>query len=109
MDLSGYKCVWLFVMFDLPVKTAKDRKRYRKFARGLKEYGFTRLQYSVFARFYQSEERAVAHKNVVRAGLPPEGHVRMLIVTDVQFSKMESFFGGKRVELERKPEQLQLF
>lgn len=107
--LSGYRGMWLFAMFDLPVRTKLERKRYAKFRKVLLEDGFSMLQFSVYARYCASEESAVAHRNRVRAALPPEGHVRVLGVTDRQFGKMENFVGKKRRPSEKAPVQLSLF
>ena len=68
--------MWLFAMFDLPVTTAKARKRYAQFRKLLVEQGFSMLQYSVYARYCASEEMAVAYRGRIRAELPPEGYVR---------------------------------
>ena len=59
--------MWLFAMFDLPVTTAKARKRYTEFRKLLLEQGFSMLQYSVYARYCASEEMAVAYRNRIRA------------------------------------------
>lgn len=107
--LSGYRGMWLFAMFDLPVKTAKARKRYTQFRKLLIEQGFSMLQYSVYARYCASEDMAVAYRARIRASLPPEGYVRLLAVTDRQFGKMESFIGEMSKSLERSPSQLALF
>lgn len=108
-DLSGYKCVWLFVLFDLPVDTKQARREYRRFRGCLLDRGFTQLQYSVYARFFGSEERAQPYKKAVRVGVPPNGRVRIFTVTDTQFAKMESYYGKKRESVEEKPEQMLLF
>jgi CRISPR-associated protein Cas2 len=107
--LSGYRGMWLFAMFDLPVTTKNARKRYAQFRKLLLEDGFSMLQYSVYARYCASEEMALAHRDRVRCGLPSEGYVRLLAVTDRQFGKMESYFGEKRQSLESAPSQLVLF
>jgi len=66
------------------------------------------LQYSVYARFFASMERAETfHKNL-KIELPPDGQVRFLPVTDVQFGKMEVYEGKKRIETEKPPDQLLL-
>ena len=96
-------------MFDLPVTTKKARKRYAQFRKLLLEQGFSMLQYSVYARYCASEEMALAHRDHVRGGLPPEGYVRLLAVTDRQFGKMESYIGEKSRSLESPPSQLVLF
>jgi len=40
---------------------------------------------------------------------PPDGEVRLLIITDKQFGRMETFFGKIRAPTERPPEQVTLF
>jgi CRISPR-associated protein Cas2 len=35
MELNGYRIMWLFVFFDLPTDTAKDRKNAAGFRKNL--------------------------------------------------------------------------
>jgi CRISPR-associated protein Cas2 len=107
--LSGYRPVWLFAMFDLPVKTKAQRRRYAQFRKLLLGDGFCRMQFSVYARYCPSEEASAMHRSLVRAGLPDEGQVRILAVTDRQFGKMENFLGKKCTPTEEPPAQLMLF
>ena len=86
--------MWLLVMFDLPVKTKADKRRYSRFRSLLLGEGFSQLQYSVYARAYPSEEAGEPCRNrVTRRRLPECGHVRLLLVTDHQFGKMRTYFG----------------
>ncbi len=101
--------MWLFAMFDLPVDSRRARKRYASFRKALLRAGFSRVQYSVYARFFPSEEAAEAHRSALRACVPPEGHVRFLSVTDRQFAKMEVILGGTEQEAEKPPRQVELF
>ena len=101
--------MWLFTMFDLPVKTPAQKKHHARFRKALLGEGFTMLQYSVYARFCQSEEASEAFSGNLRGLLPPEGRVRMLAVTDRQFGKMRSFIGQKNATIEAVPEQFLLF
>lgn len=96
-------------MFDLPVTTRKARRRYARFRSTLVKQGFSMLQYSVYARYCGSEEAAAAHRRRIRGAVPPEGYVRVLLVTDRQFGKMESYAGKTRKPTEKPPEQLMLF
>ena len=107
--LSGYRPMWMFAMFDLPVKTATERREYAQFRKFLLKEGFSMLQYSVYARYFPSEEASEAHRGYIRAFLPPHGQVRLLGVTERQFEKMDVFFGKKRREVEDPPAQLMLF
>jgi len=106
---SGYSSVWMFALFDLPVVTKQERKAYANFRKLLLDEGFGMLQYSVYARWYRSEESAEAERNLIRSRLPKDGQVRLLVVTDRQFGKMEVFYGKKRKKHEEPPHQLLLF
>lgn len=101
--------MWLVTMFDLPVKTTAEKRDYTRFRNFLLEEGFSRLQYSVYARFCTGEEVANRCRKAVKRELPPEGHVRVLTFTDAQFGKMQVFTGQKRVENEQAPKQVLLF
>ena len=49
--LSGYRLMWMVVLFDLPVGTKKERKAATKFRKFLLDQGFEMSQYSVYMRF----------------------------------------------------------
>lgn len=101
--------MWLFAMFDLPVKTQKERRRYAQFRKALLKEGFTMMQFSVYARYCGSEEASEVHRRHVEACLPPDGQVRLIAVTDRQFGKMQIFYGQKPRSAEKPPAQLVLF
>jgi CRISPR-associated protein Cas2 len=98
--------MWLFAMFDLPVKEAEDRCEYTRFRTALLTEGFTMLQYSVYARYYASEEAAAAQRKFIHGILPPGGEVRLLAVTEHQFGKMDVYREKARGQAESAPEQL---
>lgn len=108
-DLSAYRSMWLFAMFDLPVTSKELRKRYARFRKALLSQGFTMLQFSVYARHCASEETAAVIRKGVQAVLPDEGQVRLIGVTDRQFGRMEVFFGKNRNPSEEPPTQFMLF
>jgi len=108
-ETSGYKGMWLFALFDLPTETKDDKRQYVRFRNGLLKLGFLMLQYSVYARYYQSEEACKTHRKRVKSSLPPRGYVRLLAVTDKQYEKMECFIGKKRHDTEEPPPQMMLF
>jgi CRISPR-associated protein Cas2 len=109
MALSAYRIMWMFVMFDLPVKTKTERREYAQFRKKLQSKGFTMLQFSVYAKHLPTEEAAEPLKSLVRAQLPPKGQVRVMAVTDHQFGKMEVYFGKNRKPVEDPPLQISLF
>lgn len=109
LELSEYRGMWLFAMFDLPVISKEERRRYTEFRTALLKLGFNMLQFSVYARYCTSEEASEIHRKQVRAKLPPQGFVRLLSVTDRQFAKMESYLGKKARPTEEPPDQMLLF
>ncbi|MCA9061131.1 MAG: CRISPR-associated endonuclease Cas2, partial [Planctomycetaceae bacterium] len=90
LTLSGYKTMWLMAMFDLPVDDKVARRRYARFRGMLLDNGFSQLQYSVYARCCESETTADVQRKKIVAKLPPEGHIRLIMITDRQFEKMET-------------------
>jgi CRISPR-associated protein Cas2 len=109
MDYSGYRFMWVVVMFDLPVDTKPARKEYAHFRTQLIRQGFVKLQYSVYARHCTSRENASAHSERVRRHLPPDGEVRIMQITDKQFERTAVFFGKRRSAVEKGPRQLEFF
>ena len=94
--LSAYRFMWVMVLFDLPVDTPMARRAYTHFRKRLLKDGFTRLQYSVYARHSSSEENATVHINRVQNWVPDDGEVRILLITDKQFERMRIFWGKMR-------------
>lgn len=109
MILSGYRAVWIFTMFDLPVDTKTARKAYADFRKSLLKDGFTMLQYSVYVRHCASEENADVHYNRIKGFLPDDGEVRLITITDKQFGRMETHWGKMRKPPPPTPRQLELF
>ena len=107
--ISGYRCMWLIAMFDLPVDTKSARKAYTHFRKSLLKDGFTMLQYSVYTRHCASKENAAVHHKRIERALPNDGEVRVLSITDKQFERMQVFWGKKRKKPEPPPVQLELF
>lgn len=109
MYLSGYRCMWVVAMFDLPVDTKKARRDYALFRKMLLKDGFTRMQFSVYARHCASEENATVHVTRVERNVPPDGEVRIITITDKQFERMRIFWGKVRKPPVQPPQQLELF
>jgi len=101
--------MWVLVMFDLPTDTQDAKKRYRLFRGALLDCGYRMLQFSVYARSAASEEAAKAQAQRIKGVIPPNGQVRVLCLTDKQFSRMEVFVRKLKVFTEKAPEQLEFF
>lgn len=85
--------MWLFVFFDLPVRTKEQRRRANRFRHFLKNDGFLMLQFSVYARVCREQDGVEKHVRRVRGNLPKEGSVRTLQITDRQYGRMELMLG----------------
>lgn len=101
--------MWMIAMFDLPVDTKENKRQYVQFRKKLLNEGFYMMQFSVYARYCPSEESSETNKRHIKAALPPEGEVRIAMLTDRQFTKMEVFYGKTVKKGEGKPSQLMLF
>lgn len=107
--ISEIKSMWLMVMFDLPTVTKEEKREYSRFRKYLLKEGFCQLQFSVYAKFCASRENASKYYRYLETAVPPDGHVRLLMVTDKQFGEMVSLYGKTVRDVEKKPEQLLLF
>lgn len=107
--LSGYRMMWLYVMFDLPVGTKAERKGANKFRHFLLDQGFEMAQFSVYLRFAESKEAAETQIAQVRDALPSKGKVHIVTLTDKQYGNARIFTGRKRERSPENPSQLALF
>ena len=101
--MSAFRIMWVVIMFDLPTQTKKDRKRYRWLSQYLDKEGFLRLQYSVYAKVFNSLQSANHGKKRMKEFLRvnvKKGNVRMLLFTDAQFGKMEIVVGEQSTQEE---------
>ena len=106
---GGFRQMWLFTLFDLPVDTAAAKRAYRLFHDFLIDDGFSMLQYSVYARHCPSPDNLEVHERRVMAHIPDDGEVRILTMTDKQFERMRIFRGEIRAAPEPAPLQLTIF
>lgn len=81
-------------MFDLPVKTKKERRRYTDFRKFLISKGYLMLQYSVYVKIFTNRDASVDHIRLVKRNVPKEGQIRVMMLTEKQFSRMEVILGG---------------
>lgn len=101
--------MWIMVFFDLPVVTKIQKKVAAQFRKSLIQDGYLMLQWSVYARLCRGDERVEKHIARLKLATPPQGHVRVLKVTDLQYGRMQLLV-GKRTENETKrSQQLVLF
>ena len=108
-DLSPYRIMWLFVMFDLPVGTRRERKHATGFRNSLLDLGFEMSQFSVYLKYCPSGEKATAVSDKIPSLLPPGGKVDVLAITDKQFSNMRRYYARKQKKNSGAAKQYHLF
>ena len=101
--------MWLFVFFDLPNTTKKERKAAAQFRKALEKDGFSMMQFSVYVRHCPSKENMEVHMKRVRLALPAAGQVSILAVTDKQYSEIRNYLGTVEKAKPEVPQQLELF
>ena len=94
--MEKYKIMRMLCMFDLPVDTEEQRRAYRIFRKNLIQEGFMMIQYSIYVRICPSREYANRLENRIKKGIPQEGNVRLLCVTEKQYADMKLLVGSRQ-------------
>ncbi len=94
--MEKYKIMRMLCMFDLPVETEEQRRAYRIFRKNLIQEGFMMIQYSIYVRICPSREYANRLENRIKKGIPQEGNVRLLCVTEKQYADMKLLVGSRQ-------------
>lgn len=85
-------------MFDLPVETDSEKKAYRIFRKNLLKEGFVMMQYSVYVRICPNREFGERLEKRIKQIVPEKGNVRLLTVTEKQYSDMKLLVGSKKLK-----------
>jgi CRISPR-associated protein Cas2 len=107
--LSGYRIMWLLVMFDLPVVTKAERKAANDFRLSLLDLGFQRVQLSVYMRFCTSHAQVATYQKRIETALPDGGWVNIFTLTDKQYERIVTYHGRSRQPEKTAPAQFELF
>ncbi|WP_395685968.1 CRISPR-associated endonuclease Cas2 [Caenimonas koreensis] len=107
--LSGYRLMWMIVMFDLPVVEKAERKAATEFRNMLLDQGFAMSQFSVYMRFCTSPAQVDTYCKRVEDSLPQGGKVNILQFTDKQYERIISFHGQAKQPANKAPDQFGLF
>ena len=83
----------VIVFFDLPTTDKSERKAAAGFRKDLIGNGFFMMQYSVYSRYCNSDAVVQTHIARLRRYVPAKGSVRVLVVTENQYQKMEILVG----------------
>lgn len=102
--------VWLLVMFDLPVQTKAQQKAANQFRNLLLDLGCSRVQFSVYARYFPNASQSHRIVRNIEENISPGGAVRIMRFSDAVWSSMKRFEAeGEAVEAEEPEDQLLLF
>jgi len=101
--------MWNVVMFDLPVKTKPQRREASRFRKLLIDLGWHMAQYSVYVRYVPTGMSVSPEVQQVKTGVPPQGLVQIVAITDRQWSKAIRFINSAPTEQEEPPDLLTLF
>ena len=83
----------VIVMFDLPVDTSLDRRRYRLFRKYLINEGFVMMQESIYTKICINHHAVEKVELDINKNKPPNGIVQLMIVTERQFAGMKTVVG----------------
>jgi CRISPR-associated protein Cas2 len=101
--------VWAITAFDLPTGTREQRRDASRYRNYLIELGFSRIQFSVYAKYVINNTGFIWLANRVGAIVPPDGMVRVIPVSDHEWARTLCYEGELRQPPEPPPQQLTLF
>src|SRR3546814_20709812 len=102
MNLGGYRLMWIFGMFDLPVDTKERAREATKFREFLLDEGFEMSQFSIYARFCNGKEHYDTYLRRIEANLPERGEIHVLHFTDTQYENILRFSSQRRQRSEER-------
>lgn len=96
-----YNFMRLVLFFDLPMVTKSEVRIYNQFRKYLIKNGYIMMQFSVYCKIFPNRDAAVKHVQILRKNIPNQGHIRIMVVTEKQFSRIEIIVGGKSNQEDR--------
>lgn len=96
-------------MFDLPVMTKPERKAATGFRKFLLDQGFEMVQFSIYMRFCTSQKQTETYSKKIEHVLPNGGRVHVLIITDKQYERIQTYEQGVQISDQKTPDQFDLF
>lgn len=100
--------MWCLVMFDLPVKTKKERQMATDFRNMLLDMGYAMVQYSVYVRYTPTQSGNRSTVKAIKENLPPKGKVRVVHLSDHQWANALRYLNLMKEE-EETPDLCVLF
>lgn len=88
-----YSFMRLIVFFDLPTSTKSERHAYSVFRKYLIKQGYVMVQYSVYSKLFNNADAVDNHMKLLRKNIPKDGSIRVMSVTEKQYSKIIILLG----------------
>lgn len=98
--MQQYKIMRMICMFDLPVDTEEEKRAYRNFRKNLLKEGFVMIQYSIYIRICPNRDFGKRLERRIKQFVPKRGNIRLLMVTEKQYSDMTLLVGCKQLKEE---------
>ena len=89
----------LLLMFDLPMGTSAELRRYRQFRKFLISEGFIMEQFSVYSKLALNQSVINANIQKIRREIPANGKIQILTVTEKQYANMQYLAGEKSTNI----------
>ncbi|SNT02001.1 CRISPR-associated protein, Cas2 family [Micrococcales bacterium KH10] len=109
MTEAGDEEVWNLVMFDLPVVTKSQQRAANQFRNMLLDLGYERVQYSIYVRYLPIPSMGASGIRMIKSNLPRGGAIRMINISDHQWSSAFRFVDAEDVSVVDTPEELTIF
>lgn len=90
----NYSFMRIIVFFDLPVKTKKDRRIYSLFRKALIKRGYFMMQYSIYTKILANRDAGDIEKFAIKKLSPEKGNIRIMLITEKQYQKIDVIIGG---------------
>ena len=93
--ISKYKQLRIIIFYDLPMVETQEIKEYTRFRKTLHQLGFYQLQFSIYVKVVRTESGYKAVLNKLGSSIPPNGHIRIMKITEKQYDNMVILRGGE--------------
>ncbi len=88
----------LILFFDLPMITKDEIRVYNRFRKYLIKNGYLMMQLSVYSKIFNNRDAVTNHVEILKRNVPIEGQIRIMMVTEKQYSNIAILVGGKSIQ-----------
>lgn len=94
--MHPYRNMRLVLLFDLPSIELYEKKEYNNFKKTLLKNGYYMMQYSVYVKSLNIQTKIQNEVNKIKKSIPINGNIRLIVITEKQYSEMYVLLGKKR-------------